>query len=119
MPTTNHAINHATKTPLFGKNKEFFQFRGLTGFGLDYEQPIGRVSAKKLLPAGVELPRMGYEVVLRHIRERDSLNSRCGFTTGILTLQNVSGQLVLASSTHRWGLWPTVFELSLTPTAQQ
>lgn len=113
MATTNHA----TRTPLAFTG--LGQFRGLTGLGLDYEQPIGRVSAKKLLPAGAELPKAGYEVVLRHIREGDSVDPRYGLTTGMLTLQNVSGQLVLASSTHRWGLWPAVFELPLKPAAQQ
>jgi hypothetical protein len=97
----------------------YCQVRSLTGFGLDYEQPIGAVAAKKLLPPDAELPKMGYEVVLHQIREFDSVHPLWGFTIATLTLQNISGQLVLASSSHTKDRWETVFGLLLKPAAKQ
>ncbi len=58
----------------------------ISGFGLDYEQPIGLKTASRLL-GEKPLPRMGYEIEV--VTKSDSQES--------LRLGNFSGSLVLFS----------------------
>lgn len=82
--------------------------RSLSGYGIDYELPIGRAAAKRLL-AGVDIPRMGYEVVLRSSGRPGVFEVRM---LRQLALQNISGTLVLASCTHPVADWEAAFDFS-------
>lgn len=82
--------------------------RSLSGYGIDYELPIGRAAAKRLL-AGVDIPRMGYEVVLRSSGRPGVFEVR---VLRELALQNISGTLVLASCTHPVSDWESTFGFS-------
>lgn len=82
--------------------------RSLSGYGIDYELPIGRAAAKRLL-AGVDIPRMGYEVILRSSGRPGVFEVRM---LRELALQNISGTLVLASCTHPVADWEQAFGFS-------
>lgn len=83
--------------------------RSLSGYGIDYELPIGRAAAKRLL-AGVDIPRMGHEVVLRSSGRPGVFEVRM---LRELALQNISGTLVLASCTNPVSDWEAAFNFSV------
>lgn len=99
MQTTTHSRSKVLRT----------EPRSLSGYGLDYELQIGRAAAKRLL-AGVDLPRMGYEVVLRSSGRSGVFEVRM---LRQLALQNISGALVLASCTHPVADWEQAFGFSV------
>ena len=78
--------------------------KSISGYGVDYELAIGPSKAKELLGNlnQGDLPKMGYEVILK--KKVDG---------AVLSLQNVSGQLVLASISHETNKWEDVFGVSL------
>lgn len=98
MQTAHHYATTPCGTP-----------RSLSGYGIDYELPIGRAAAKRLL-AGVGIPRMGYEVVLRSSGRPGVFEVRM---LRELALQNISGTLVLASCTHPVSDWEAAFDFSV------
>lgn len=78
--------------------------RGLSGFGLEYEQVIDTARARRLLGA-TPLPGINHETVLH----RTIVGEVGRRLASKLALQNVGGVLVLASSTHTTNQWPAVF----------
>lgn len=75
--------------------------RSITGFGLEYEHPVGKKVAIQL--AGMyPLPRMGYEITVA-----------IGADRSLLKLQNISGQFVLACNSWPTSHWADVFGIAV------
>jgi hypothetical protein len=71
--------------------------KSISGFGVEFELKVSKDVAQKY--AGKHwLPEIGYEIELKSIKNGS-------FTTGRLSLQNVSGIFVLASNTHARKDW--------------
>jgi hypothetical protein len=81
----------------------------ISGYGVEFELRVSQAVAQKLI-GNVALPRMGYEVDVKTIKEGS-------FTTGRLGLQNISGTLVLASYSHERKYWKDCFGIDV-PAAQ-
>lgn len=74
----------------------------LSGYGHDHEIELSEAVAQRFL-RGVELPKMGYEVIVVKLPE----------SRGYLALQNISGTYVLASPTHHRDIWEAAFQVAL------
>ena len=79
----------------------------LSGYGQDFEATIGKVTAQKL--AGMyPLPRIGYEITVAIAP--DPVWSGFKFR---MHLQNICGQLVLASTNVKRSDWPEIFKVTI------
>jgi hypothetical protein len=84
----------------------------LSGFGLDYERPIGAAKAVRLLEQAYgqgkapHLPKIGWQVDVRRLPDPGDNRFE-----NILVLMNVSGKYLLASHTTQRFVWEEVFGL--------
>lgn len=77
------------------------QTHSITGYGVDYERPIGALAAVRIL-APFPIPRMGYETDVASNRDEYGFVRR-------LVVQNISGRFVLASAQAKRDEWANVF----------
>lgn len=80
----------------------------LSGFGENYELLIGKTLAKRLLPEGESLPRMGCEVIITIVSDRQY----SGFKHQLL-LQNISGSLCIVSNNVNKKSWQDIFNFDI------
>ena len=85
----------------------------ITGWGIQYERPVSRDSARKLCEArGFMLPRIGYEldlVIHNTVEDVGSMTQLLFNRRSRLLLINWSGRYVLASPDRERAEWRTVF----------